>query len=345
MADSSSSAGGRVTAALRLLLGLAATLVVLWAFVHVGARLFRDPAQGRDQVLTVLYWGDPTEQEIVAEQIARFEADFEDVKVVPIHAGFGEFDAKLKTMLAAGEPPDVFYLKTGQLADFASLGLIEAWDERLAADPPAWVGDVYPQLLDAFRYDVERQVAGRGELYGLPKDFTTVGMYVNADLFRRAGVEVPYGGWTWQEFEAAAGQIADLPDVGGREVYGAHFTLWPDTLHALIWNFGGDVFAKKPDGTPDFTTVTLDSPEAQAALEYVRRLRSEGVAYNAFGLARDGGTEFLTGRVGITGPLGRWMTPQYRANVEGFEWDFVPMPTAEPGGGRCGRRSSRPPGP
>ncbi len=329
--DNSLSPLALLAIGLRWLLGAAALLIVLWSLVHVTARGFRDDAEGRSQMLRVLYWGDPQERMIVAEQIARFEADFPDVKVVPIHADFANFDAKLKTMLAAGEPPDVFYLKAVSLADFASLGLVEAWDAQLADDPPAWIDDVYPVLLDTFRYDVEQQVPGRGALYGLPKDFTTLGMYVNVDLFEQAGVPVPTNGWTWDEYESAARAITALPDMGGRKVYGSNLTIWPDTLTPLIWGRGGDLFGRRADGSPDFTDVRLDEPAGQAAMEFVRRLREDGTSYNAFGLARDGGAEFISGRIGIIGPFGRWMVPQYRANVTDFEWDFVPLPTVEAG--------------
>ena len=57
-------------------------------------------------------------------------------------------------------------------------------------------------LLDGYRWD--GSATGAGPLYGLPKDFTTIGFYYNRDLFRRAGLDEPGDRWTWDEFLAAA---------------------------------------------------------------------------------------------------------------------------------------------
>ncbi|MFP3422667.1 sugar ABC transporter substrate-binding protein, partial [Bacillus sp. SIMBA_161] len=48
----------------------------------------------------------------------------------------------------------------------------------------------------------------------------------------------------------------------------------------------------------------------------------------ATGIALNEDNLFLTGRIGAIGPFGRWMTPRYR-RIEGFKWDFVPLPHAE----------------
>ena len=304
----------------RILLALAAALFVLWAFIDVGARALRDDREGRDVLLRVLYWGNIEEDAIVQSTIDAFEEANPTIKVQRIHADSGNFDAKLKTMLAAGEPPDVFYLRTTDLVRLGKLDLLEPLDERLANDPQPWFDDFYPNLIEAYRFDGE--VAGRGALYGLPKDFTTTGMYVNVDLFQRAGVPVPYDGWTWDEFEAAATKIAALGD----RVYGVHFNQWPDVLRGTIWNFGGDFFGENPDGTPDFADLRLSDSAAIEALEFIRRLRlDDGVAFNATGIARDAGNEFLTGYIGAIGPVGRWETPTYR-NITDFTVDFVPLP-------------------
>ena len=100
-------------------------------------------------------------------------------------------------------------------------------------------------------------------------------------------------------------------------------------LRAIVWNYGGDFFAEKPDGSPDFSRTALDSPGAKAALEMVRRLRlDERVVYNPTGIATEGGQEFFTGNIGVIGPEGRWKTPRYRS-ITAFDWDFVPVPTVD----------------
>ncbi len=183
--------------ATRLLLALASALVVVWAFVDVGARVWRDQfRQRRDVTLRVLHWGDADENRILQTLIDQYMAAHPHVRIIRIHAS--DFDPKLKTMFAAGTPPDLFYLRPESVAELASLKMIRPIDDYLAAARAkggvVWLDDFYPILLDVFRFDGQR--IGKGALYGLPKDFTTAVFYVNLDLFARAGVPVPYDGWT-----------------------------------------------------------------------------------------------------------------------------------------------------
>ncbi len=319
----------KLTRALRILLTLAAGLAVVWSFIHVGTRTLRQWGADRfDQrtELTVLHWGDNAETDIVASLVEAFEAENPDIRVNRIHAS--DYDAKLNTMFAAGGPPDLFYLGSGQLPKMAGMGLLEPLDERIAADARAaetpWLDAFFPVLIDAFRYDGQR--IGAGPLYGIPKDFTTMVMYINLDLFHRAGVAPPYNGWTWEEFDDAMRKIAQLTDPSGK-VYGGVLATWPDVLRQLVWSHGGDFFTDA-----DLTDVTLDEPGAQAALRRIQRLRfEERTIYNATtGDAQGlGEQEFYTGRIGVVGPIGRWRTPRFRS-IDTFAWDVVPLPH-EPG--------------
>src|SRR5437763_5602885 len=128
-------------------------------------------------------------------------------------------------MLAAGTTPDVFYLRPELLREFASMKLIASLDQQFAAEPKEWKDDFLPIMLDAWRYNAATDKIGdpTATLYGLPKDFTTAVMYVNLDLFQKAGIPVPYKGWTWDEYEADIRKITDLtgtPAVDGRTIYG-----------------------------------------------------------------------------------------------------------------------------
>ena len=316
--------------ALRLLLGLAAGLLVLWAFADVAVRVARG-GPDRPVELTILFWGDADEARIVDTVARAYERSHPRVSVRQIHADYGNYGAKLKTMMAAGTPPDLFYLLPEDLAEFADAKLIRPVTPMLDRASPPWFGDFYPQLLDAFRYD--GSTVGGGPLYGLPKDFTTYGMHVNLDLFRRAGVPVPRDGWTWDQFADAARKITALNDVPGGNangrVYGAYLNGWASVLRAIVWNHGGDFFATGPDGSTDFARTALESPPTREALGMVRRLRlDERTVYNPTGIATEGGQEFFTGNIGVIGPEGRWKTPRYRS-ITDFDWDFVPVPTVD----------------
>ena len=306
---------------------------VVWSFVDVGRRIVerRMAESARPITLTILHWGDPTENQIVQSLVDAYERDNPRVRIVRIPTS--QFDSKLKTMMAAGTPPDLFYLPPRMLPELASLKLIRPIDDFVAKEKEtpagrAYFDDVFPILLDGFRFDTVTGRAGEGSLYALPKDSTTAVFYVNLDLFEKAGVKVPHDGWTWAEFEVAARKITDLgkrPDFAGRQVYGANFSIWPDTLRNFLWTFGGEFF-----GPGGFEDVTLGSPESQAAMRFIRRVRlDEKIVFNATGIAKDGGQEFFTGNIGMHGPVGRWQVPRYK-EIKSFRWDVVPVPYLKP---------------
>ncbi|MEO1512809.1 MAG: sugar ABC transporter substrate-binding protein, partial [Planctomycetota bacterium] len=240
------------------------------------------------------------------------------------------YDTKLNTMFAAGTPPDLFYLSAENMSKMAGLGLLHSLDDLVQDDIAAtgedWLADFFPVLLDTFRFDGTTQ--GVGPLYGVAKDMTPMVMYANLDLFRRANVEVPYDGWTWDEFDVAMERISALDDPGGK-VYGSVVASWPAVLRQTLWTYGGDYF----NGS-DFGDVTLDEPEAMAALQRIRDMRfgneANGVPITSYNATSGdsqglGEQEFYTGRVGVVGPIGRWRTPRFR-DIRAFDWDVVPFP-------------------
>lgn len=327
--------------AIRILLALVCVCFVVWAFFEVGLRAVRQhrAQTQRPVTLTILHWGDPAENKIVQDLVDRYMQENPRVRVVRIHAS--DMRPKLKTMMAAGTPPDLFYLPPDLLPELAQLRLIKPIDGFLAPDlalDRAWFDDYFPVLIDAYRYNTQTAQTGSGPLYGLPKDFTTAVFYVNTDLFRQAGIDIKPiqdNGWTWDQFEDACRKITALGErdeyrQANRTIFGAVFELWPDTIRQILWTFGGDFFGQRPDGSADFRNVTLDSPESQAALKLIVRTRiEERTVFNATGIAKDGAQEFVNGNIGMAGPVGRWKVPRYAADMK-FPWDVVPVPYTTP---------------
>ena len=310
----------------RVLLVAATVLVIVWSFaVVLGRAAHQYFAASRQKQITILHWGSAQEEAIVQQLCDGYHALHPDVFINRIPTS--DFPSKLKTMMAAGTPPDVFYLPPDLMPELATLKLIRPVDDYVRKDVQSGNGqylkDFYPILHDAFSYDVATGKVGSGALYALPKDFTTTVFYVNKDLFQAAGVAIPYGGWTWDEFEADMKKITALngrPKFAGRKIYGGDFQIWPDTLRALFWTFDADFFGKT------FRDVTLDSPRSQQALDMIVRTRlQDHTVYNSTGIAKDAGEEFVIGNIGCTGPLGRWKVPIFK-NITAFKWDVVPVP-------------------
>src|SRR6185312_564293 len=96
--------------------------------------------------------------------------------------------------LAGGTPPDVFYVDAARFADYASVGALEPYGDKIS-NPD----DFYESLRTTFTYD--------GKLYCAPKDLSTLALQINTDLWAKAGLtdaEVPT---TWDQLTATAQKI------------------------------------------------------------------------------------------------------------------------------------------
>jgi len=73
--------------------------------------------------------------------------------------------------------------------------------------------------------------------------------------------------------------------------------------------------------------VTITDPKAMAALERLRAWRHDEEHALTSGRSKiaTGSAVFSTGRVGMAGPFGRWVVPEYR-RIQAFDWDFAPLP-------------------
>jgi multiple sugar transport system permease protein len=310
--------------------------VIAWSFFDVGARVLarREERAHRPVNLTLVHWGAPSEDKIVADLCAAYVKEHPEVNIERINPGAEHEREKLETMIAAGEPPDVFYLAPDQLARFARLGLVKPLDDYVAREPKGWFEGLFPGLRDAFRFDVATGEVGKGPLYALPKDFVSLIMFVNTNLCDAAGVDwrdIQKNGWTWDRFAEESRKLVGLRKrvpYAGRDIYGSYLFTQPPSLPSILWTFGGDFFGTSADGKPDFRHVALDSPGSQAALEFIARVRlKERTSHNPTGIAQEGWQEFINGNIGFTGPLGRWYVPIFK-DIKIFRWDIVPMPHA-----------------
>ncbi len=314
----------RVSAAVVAFAACALALIV-WSFMRVGSRELSRLLRANDGTeLVVLHWsgeGGPEEDEIVERSLRAFEAAHPGVRVRRINPGdAASFYTKLQTMLASGDPPDVFYVGAERVASFAAMGLMAKLDGMLAADEVAndpsrlHLDDLYPATVEAFRYDGKD--IGRGDLYGIPKDFTTVGFYINATLFAKAGIPLPKPDWTWDDFIATARTLGTLEGITGTE-----FVTWPMMVRAYLRTDGLDTHGA------NFDEVRLRDPKVLASLDRLRAWRHDEERALTSGKSKlaTGAAVFTTGTVGMAGPFGRWVVPEYR-KIRDFEWDFRPLP-------------------
>ena len=136
---------------------------------------------GNDAVQLSLWANLPSEQAALFDAIAEFGR--QTGITVRAQVITDKYMDVMRSRFAARKPPDVFYLDSHEAPAFIRAGVLEPWDGQL--EQPE---DFPPQFLDAFR-------GADGKLYGLPKDFSTLALYINTQMLEDAGfapADVPF---------------------------------------------------------------------------------------------------------------------------------------------------------
>jgi multiple sugar transport system substrate-binding protein len=231
------------------------------------------------------------------------------------------YQDKLRTELAAGTAPDVFWIPGTDIADFAKAGLILNVAD-LAAASGFNKADFYAGPMADMSVDPATGQPSDSYLWGVPRDVSTFALYLNQDLLDQAGAENPIelaanGEWTWEKFAEISEQVTN--NVNGAKGFGANS--WWANWGYFVNSGGGGFF------NADKTGCALNTPESIAGLEFYQGLYNSGYGV-PFG--EDAEPPFKAGTVGMF-INGRWATPGAR-EITSFNWDVAPLPTGpDPG--------------
>ena len=116
-------------------------------------------------------------------------------------------DTKLLSMIASGNPPDLIrFMGYDEMPVFVQRGLLMPLDEHIKESGKIDLDSMY-DVANMCRYDGE--VRGKGALYGLPKDWSPTGLWINKKAFEEAGIPLPSetDPMTWDEFATVAKKL------------------------------------------------------------------------------------------------------------------------------------------
>src|SRR5690606_7564615 len=134
---------------------------------------------------------------------------------------------------------------------YASNGYLEPYAEELSN-----AGAFYPALVDAYTFD--------DTFYCAPKDFSTLGLVINTDLWEAAGLTEADIPTDWDGLTDVAATLTTGDAVG------LSFGLEYARVGTFLNQAGGELVSE------DGTTATADSPEDAEGLEYVQSLIEAG---------------------------------------------------------------------
>lgn len=256
----------------------------------------------------------PAETALLESLLYKFSVANPDilVKYEPIT---GDYRQALLTAIASGTEPDVFYMDIFWWQELARNDTILPLDELMASTGTN-KEDFIPSLVDAFTFD--------GKVYGIPKDFNTLGMFYNKGLFDAAGLDYPTDDWTWDDLKSAAAQLTDLSDPD-KPVYGFCTPPDPGRFPVFVFQNGGTVM------NADDTDTDLESDEAVGAAEFYTSFRTDKTGAIPADLGEGWqGTLFGKGQCAMVYE-GGWLIPYLRDSFPTTQYGVV-LPPAGPGG-------------
>lgn len=254
-------------------------------------------------------------------------------------ATWGDFFAKLLTMVAAGNPPDVALVATEGLQLFAHelAEPLDTYVRRDAAELQEYFSDVHPALIESFLYE--------GNLYQLPLEFNAANMYLNTEAMRRAGVSYPAADWTRDDFSDLLRAIK-RSDASGLPFYWVN-RLWGGVVPWLyangtsfleeskapggdwLWErfYAGDPAAANRSGGYRWLAPTATAEPVVEVFDYLNTLIGEGLSArpeegsgdNLLGL-------FASNRIAATPAGGFWVQGLADAGMPpgGFDVQYHP---------------------
>ncbi len=151
---------------------------------------------------------------------------------------------------AGGTPPDLFYADASRIGDFAKVGNLYPYGDQLKGS------NFLPSLVKTFSYKDKLQCA--------PKDYSTLALVINTDLWTAAGLT-----------------DADIPkDWAGLETVAKKLTKGKVTGLVIGNDINrGGVFMRQAGGwavSEDGTKMTADTPENLAGLTQMKKMMAAG---------------------------------------------------------------------
>jgi len=289
----------------------AALLVATLPPVPASAPLGPTPVWGATELhfLSVAR-GEPRRQAILAA-IADFEKAHPDVKVVLSEIPFDQYFQKVAIALASGSGIDVFDVDSPLVASYGSQGALLPLDKYYTRE----------NVEDFIK--VERDIATyQGKMMTAPMGSTSVGLFVNVDLFKAAGVPLPGTDpdkrLTWDQVVQLAKKV-QVEKNGVAEVWGFAFQQYDRPYQLLPLLQSNSAAALSPDGKT--VNSFLNSPAALEAARFYgdlftrQRVSPREQVPNLF----------------YTGKLAMYLAPSYEANTlktqyPNVKWIVAPHP-------------------
>ncbi|NWG15394.1 MAG: extracellular solute-binding protein [Chloroflexi bacterium] len=288
-------------------------LFLLIALVALGVNL----VAAQDVVeLRITWYSDGNEGEVLRGLLDEFEAANPDIKVVVDEVDYANgIQQLLPVQVEAGEGPDMARITNFDIYKGKYLDL-----RPLVADAAYWEESFPASTLAALR-----SADDTDQIYGFQNQVTVTGPFINRTLFEQAGIEVPTGDVTWEEWTEVSKQVAE-----------ATGTPYAIAMDRSGHRFAGPAFSQGATYFNEDGSITMDTPGFRKMAEILLGWHTSGITpadvwIGAGGTYNPAAPYFINGQL-VMYMSGSWQISNFATNIgDAFDWEAVPNPTG-PGG-------------
>jgi multiple sugar transport system substrate-binding protein len=266
-----------------------------------------DSASGATSLdLLVPSYSDGTKK-LWEDVIDGFEKKNPDVTVNLQVESWDNLNDVITTKVQAGEAPDIY--NGGPFAGFAADDLLYTAEDVLS---PETLADFQPSFVENASVD--------GTQYGLPLIASARTLFINNDLFKKAGIAAPPT--TWDELLKDAKKISALGD--GTYGYGMPLGSEEAQAESAIWFYGGG------GGFGDASKIAIDTPENLETAAFMQKMIEDGATQ-----PDAGSTDrtpligvFIQGKIGMIEALPPTVA-QIASDNPDLDYSLAPIPTKD----------------
>jgi multiple sugar transport system substrate-binding protein len=276
---------------LKILLGLVGLVVIAAVLFFVVTRFLGN--QKSD--IELVFWGLWEDEKTMQTVLSDFERRNPNIKVNYSKEDLEQYRDRLVTRSTQGNGPDVFLFHNTWYPMISEVLL------------PVPSSVVSKEDFDTNYFDVvKKDLVKNGAIYGIPQNMDTLVMYVNTDMFRSAGVDIPSN---WNDFIDTARGLTVKDEEGRIVTSGAalgtasNIEHSPDIVSLLFLQNGVDI--NNLEGTSDRAIGALNFYTAFSTDE--NNVWDESMSPSIVAFA--------------TGKLGMYF---------GYSWDYFQIKAANP---------------
>jgi multiple sugar transport system substrate-binding protein len=288
--------------------------VLIFMLLPFGLR----PTHAADPItITYMAWGSPEELNVWQKIVDDFQAASPNIKIKVDVSDWTSYWDKLKTLFAGGNQPDVFAMDGPIYPDWANRGVLLNLQPYLDKSPDLLNG-LYPNTLEAYKL--------KDGFYGLPRDFQTIVLFYNKDMFDKAELAYPTDQWTLNDLRDAAKKLTKDTDGDSKIDQWGFSTdrvdmeqLWSE----VIWGYGGQIISD------DHTKTLIGGSKARDAWHFISDMSLADKSIPDPNTAAQFGDDPFAAGVAAMTTSGHWSVPDY-AQLK-FKWDVAAYPKGPAG--------------